>query len=25
VSLINHSAHHAGQIDYVRGLFEASR
>ncbi len=25
VSLINHSAHHAGQIDYVRGLLAASR
>ncbi len=25
VSLINHSAHHAGQIDYIRGLFEATR
>jgi len=25
VSLINHSAHHAGQIDYVSGLFGAAR
>ena len=25
VSLINHSSHHAGQMDYVRGLLRARR